>query len=112
MLAAIVLILSFYTSAYSTPASAILPGLAEEIVITAWYVVGPCLSGAREALTNPFSRSFNHATGEVDLNDTYPSEQAYGGRVGWTEQSSDENGNLVFSFDDPDWEKINDEWDG
>ena len=110
VLAAIVLTLSFYTSAWSTPATDLLPGPADEIVIADWHVVGPCLSGAREALTNPFSGSFNPATGEVDLNDTYPSEQAFGGRVEWTEQPIDENGNLVFNFDDPDWEKINDEW--
>ena len=87
-----------------------LPVLDELIQITDWWVVGPFLGGPREPLANPFAGAYDYETGEVDLSMTFPSEQEYGGEVSWQTTTVDEEGNLVISFDNADWEKINDEW--
>jgi len=86
------------------------PRLEEAIPITQWHVVGPFLSGSREPLANPMGRTIDPETGEVDLTATYPSVQEFGGTVGWQLTTVDDEGSLVFSFDNPDWDKINDEW--
>lgn len=88
----------------------ILLRLQEGIQITDWYVVGPFHSGPREPLANPLAGTFDYETGIVDLDARYPSIYEFGGRVSWQEQSVDEDGNLVFAFDNPDWDKLNDEW--
>jgi hypothetical protein len=88
----------------------ILPRLQEGIQIMDWHVIGPFHSGPREPLANPLAGTFDYETGMVDLDATYPSIYQFGGRVSWQEQSVDEDGNLVFAFDNPDWDKLNDEW--
>ncbi|MFH1675907.1 MAG: alpha/beta hydrolase-fold protein, partial [bacterium] len=87
-----------------------LPALDREIVITDWWIVGPMQSGSREPLANPMGTAIDPDTGAVDLSKKYMSLQAYGGKVGWTKTTADENGTINFKFDDPDWDKIVDEW--
>ena len=110
LIAILFLLFGFRVAGQESPASDILPRLTEPIAVTDWWVVGPFLSGARESLTNPLGDSFDRDTGMVELTRDYPSTLQFGGRVKWTEQSVDENGDLVFNFDNPDWEKITDEW--
>jgi predicted esterase len=109
-LIAISMLLGLINVANSTPGQDSLPPLDREIAITDWWVAGPILSGSRESLVNPFAASFNRDTGEVDLDARYSSVQEYGGAVGWSLSTVDEEGNLNFSFDNPDWDKIDDEW--
>ncbi len=87
-----------------------LPRLEEPIQITDWWVVGPFLGGPREPLANPMGSPLDRNTGAVDLTETYPSVHQYGGEVGWQLTTVDEEGNLAVNFDNPDWEKINEEW--
>jgi len=110
LIAILFLLFGFRAAGQESVSENVLPRLAEPIMVTDWWVVGPFLSGARESLTNPLGDSFDRDTGMVDLTRDYPSTLQFGGRVAWTEQSVDENGDLVFNFDNPDWEKITDEW--
>lgn len=102
--------LLFPVGGAATTESVLLPPLEESITISDWHIVGPFLSGAREPLANPMGAAFDPVTGSVDLSATYPSVHSFGGRVAWQETTTNESGDLVFSFDEPDWEKINDEW--
>jgi len=78
--------------------------------LTDWWVIGPVHSGPREPLTTQLPGILDPETGTVDLDATYPSIYEFGGRVAWQPTSTNEDGNLVFNFDNPDWEKLNDEW--
>ncbi len=107
---ALLMLLVVPTSGIANSSDVPLQRLDEGIPITDWYILGPFHSGSREPLANPIGSAFNRDTGEVDLIATYPSVLQFGGVVSWQPKSVDGNGNLVFSFDNPDWDKINGEW--
>jgi pimeloyl-ACP methyl ester carboxylesterase len=88
----------------------ILPRLQDGIPVTDWFVIGPFLTGSRESLVNPLAGCMDYDTGIVDLTLDYPSVLESGGRVSWQSTIVDEEGNLSMSFDNVDWDKINDEW--
>jgi len=84
--------------------------LEEAITITDWWVVGPLRAGPREPLSNPLSGTLDPDTSEVDLDATYPSIHEFGGEVAWQVTTVSEEGDLSVSFENADWEKINEEW--
>jgi poly(3-hydroxybutyrate) depolymerase len=88
----------------------VLPRLQDGIPVTDWYVIGPFLTGTRESLVNPLAGCMDYDTGIVDLTLDYPSVLESGGRVSWQTTTVDEEDNLSLSFDNVDWDKINDEW--
>jgi len=110
LITGLILLLGFQASGQEIYAPEKLARLSEPIIVTDYHVVGPFLGGPRESLTNPMDGTFDRDTGMVDLNATYQSVYQFGGKISWQEQSTDESGNLVFNFDNPDWDKINDEW--
>jgi predicted esterase len=112
VLIAIFLLLAFQANAQDQPASGMLPPLDQQISITQWHVVGPFLSGSREPLIDFLGSSLDRVTGKVDLTATYMSVQDFGGEVAWQLTTAGTDGVLKVSFDNPAWDKIQDEWGG
>jgi dienelactone hydrolase len=108
LLAAAGILLAFSAAAYA------LPTLERTIIIPRWRVIGPFLSGVREAGTDPLA-FYAGETGPDNplLRGSFPSVLVPGGEARWQYYESDENGAINVTFPNVPEESmtlVTDEW--
>ncbi len=91
-----------------------LPTLEHTIVIPRWRVIGPFLSGVREAGTDPLAYYVGEGgPGNPLLRGAFPSVLVPGGEARWQYYESDENGAISVTFPEVPEESmtlVTDEW--
>jgi len=112
-LACIVCVLAFAALAVAVRANTI-PSIDETIIVPRWRVIGPFLSGVREAGTDPLAYFDETATYDNPLlQGAFPSLLVPGCLARWQYYESDENGAIEVAFanvPEESMELVTDEW--